>query len=46
MVTGDDLDGLTGGPEAFDRAVAAGALTVTGDGDAVRRLVASTTRPV
>lgn len=45
VVTGDDLDGLTGGPEAFDRAVAAGALTVTGDGDAVRRLVASTTRP-
>ncbi|MBW0117298.1 transcriptional regulator, partial [Pseudonocardia sp. KRD-169] len=45
VVTGDDLDGLTDGPEAFDRAVAAGALTVTGDAEAVRRLVASASRP-
>lgn len=45
VVTGDDLTALSEGPEAFDRAVAAGVLTVTGDADAVRRLVASTGRP-
>lgn len=44
VVTGDDLGGLTGSPEAFDRAVAGGMLTVTGDADVVRRLVASTAK--
>lgn len=45
VVTGDDLDGLTDGPDAFDAAVAAGALAVSGDVEAVRRLVASAARP-
>ncbi|MHA6782672.1 winged helix-turn-helix transcriptional regulator [Pseudonocardia saturnea] len=45
VVTGEDLEVLTRGPDAVDRAVAAGALTVTGDADAVRRMVASTARP-
>ena len=41
VVTGDDLGGLTDGPEAFTRALADETITVTGDVDAVRRLVAS-----
>lgn len=44
VVTGDELDGLTDGPEAYDRAVASGALTVTGAAEVVRRLVSSTSR--
>lgn len=44
VLTGDDLTVLTEGPEAFDRAVASGALTVEGDPRIVRRLVASRTR--
>lgn len=44
VLTGADLTVLTEGPEAFERAVAAGTLSVTGDPDVVRRLVASTAR--
>lgn len=44
VLTGDDLTVLTEGADALDRAVTSGALTVTGDAAAVRRLVASTSR--
>lgn len=44
VLTGDDLDVLTGGVEGLDRALADGTVVVTGDLDAVRRLVGSAAR--